>query len=330
MDTVTHALIGRLGGKALIPEGEHKRGLVNWMTLLGALPDIDALWSGTGFDYLISHRGITHSILGVLLAAIPIAWLMGRTVKGRPGWAYCWVIATMTMLIAHVFYDVVTNFGTQVLFPFSRERWALDWQFIIDPYFTGIIILGLVAYRFRPHYAKIGLALMFTYTATMGVMQYIAAERVHARAAEEGVVVKATALPVPFSPFHWKGIATLGEEHLVIPIQFGGSPTAPLQAFPRVDHLEAGVWGAVWDHPDGETYRWFSRYITGRIAEGDEGRTVAEAMDLRFRTNPYHLGRVANTILYFSGLDRHEMPVPFRMQAVVEDEQVLEIQMLTR
>ena len=51
----------------------------------------------------------------------------------------------LAVLASHLLLDLATSYGTQILFPFSRQRFTLDWLFIIDPYLTGLLLAGAVA-----------------------------------------------------------------------------------------------------------------------------------------------------------------------------------------
>ena len=48
-------------------------------------------------------------------------------------------------IASHILFDWITSFGIMFWIPFSRRRYALDWVFILDPFFTGIVSLTLFA-----------------------------------------------------------------------------------------------------------------------------------------------------------------------------------------
>src|SRR5688500_18656785 len=83
MDTLTHALAGavicetaarllpaRTGGLSTLP----RRTLFVALGVVGSnLPDMDFLYSAvtrSKLDYLLHHRGHTHTVVGVILAAL--------------------------------------------------------------------------------------------------------------------------------------------------------------------------------------------------------------------------------------------------------------------
>lgn len=127
--------------------------------LAGALPDIDVLFSAGGdyFDQLVLHRGITHSlffapVMGPLLGAV--VWRLesrrarsgGDLLPGRAsGRLGAWMLVVTLALLSHPLLDYLTPYGTQLLLPFSDARFAVNAMPIIDPLYTAMLALGLLA-----------------------------------------------------------------------------------------------------------------------------------------------------------------------------------------
>jgi inner membrane protein len=119
-----------------------------WAALAGAifavLPDVDYFfiyWDRLAF--IRYHRGFTHSLAAMPILALAGA-LLGR-VLGGPRWFRPMLILGIVVLASHLLLDLATSYGTQLLSPFSRRRFSLDWIFIIDPYFTALLLAGVVA-----------------------------------------------------------------------------------------------------------------------------------------------------------------------------------------
>src|SRR5688572_33078538 len=73
MDNLTHALAGAALARTRL--GSMSR-LAPLVLVLGAnLPDVDVVWSMVGGkeNYLVHHRGFTHSLLGVVVGAVVLA-----------------------------------------------------------------------------------------------------------------------------------------------------------------------------------------------------------------------------------------------------------------
>lgn len=212
MDTLTHALSGALLARATEPKRPRPDQLPRrtrmWIGFIAAaFPDSDFV---TRFidplTYLTTHRGITHSVIMLPLWAITLALLFMLLVRGKYSWrAFVGVVALGIGI--HIAGDVITAFGTMIFAPFSDWRAQFPTTFIIDPYFTAIIVGGLIASSLwsatrRP--AVIGLAVLVAYVGFQAVLHQ------RATAVGEAYAVKhhldagqVQAIPQPFSPFNW-------------------------------------------------------------------------------------------------------------------------------
>jgi len=107
------------------------------------LPDLDVFFPGHGLEGLVTHRGFSHSLLGVAIGAVAVAWFAQKLKLKHLSFSQLYVAAIFGMLM-HKFFDVVTTYGTLVFMPFSDYRVALDVLFIIDPYLDILLIASLL------------------------------------------------------------------------------------------------------------------------------------------------------------------------------------------
>lgn len=283
MDPVTHLLSGALWSRVGFAQ---RWGWAATATLMvGAiLPDIDTallLWGQ--IPYLTHHRGLTHSLLGGAVLGILLGLLANRLGRfGRPG-----LFAAMGVLgvYTHILLDLVTSFGTQVFYPFSRERYALDQVFIVDPIFTALFLVPLLlAWRLSGRWGRgialTGWGLVAGYLLFTAVAHELAADRT-AEAMREALIQpkRVEVLPQPFSPFRWRGIGEWNGSFFETSIDLLAAEPLRFQAYPRGFNGEAVF-------PEGEElvefYRWFSRFpVVAARVEGD--RRVLEYSDLRFQ-----------------------------------------------
>jgi len=115
-------------------------------------PDIDgalALLSPTA--YLLGHRGLTHSLLLLPVWAALLAWLFSSFGRRRECLKPFFVISAAALAV-HVAGDVITSFGTLLLSPLSDRRFALSSVFIIDLWFSGIALAGVVGSLLLPRW----------------------------------------------------------------------------------------------------------------------------------------------------------------------------------
>jgi inner membrane protein len=225
MDTLTHALSGALIARATAPRAKTtdtlplgRRMLVG--ALAAAFPDLDFITSYlTPLAYLYHHRGITHSLLLLPLWTVLLSFVFALIWRGRstpdptrgrrdlgPSWrAYLGI--TAYGIAAHIAGDLITSFGTMIFAPLSDARYALSATFIIDLWFTGIILAGLAVsaiWRSSRVPAAIGLAVLAGYVGLQVLLRQHAIDFGEQYAREKGIErAVVTAQPRPVSPFNW-------------------------------------------------------------------------------------------------------------------------------
>lgn len=221
MDTLTHALSGALLARATAPASSADtlplRRRVTIGALAAAFPDSDVVTSlFSPLAYLYQHRGVTHSVVMLALWALLLAWLCSKFWRGGPSWrAYFGVFALGIGI--HIAGDWITSFGTMLLAPLSDWRAALSTTFIIDLWFSGIIIAGLLAswwWRGSRWPAIAGLAVLCGYVAFQYTLQQRAIDFGKQYAAGNAIGnAQVSALPRPVSPFNWMVVVESGERY---------------------------------------------------------------------------------------------------------------------
>lgn len=358
MDTLTHALSGALmarllhvrspalaaGQAASTPTPPLWAGVLAG-SVAGAFPDVDivARWWGD-VAYLLNHRGVTHSLLLAPVWAALVAWVMAVLVRrwGRWGplrrplsglrasttitWRSLYGVCLAGILI-HIAGDWITQFGTMLWAPLSNARLGLGTVFIIDLWFTGALLLGLLLAAVWPHRrwpAALGLGLATAWVGVtwMGQQEALDVGRAHAQslgAPQARVVV----MPRPASPFNWTvAVQHEGRYHVAHVNTRRTQPLALNSDSGWISTLSAAYlpvsqaswqmveqWGGpdtpawvrqAWDHPSFAFYRWFAEVPAlshTTQAMGAEGRAerCAWFRDLRFGFpgrdgTPFHYG----------------------------------------
>jgi inner membrane protein len=204
MDNLTHTLIGALVGEtAALTTSPDSNGLapdVRRTLLVGSaavgsnLPDSDLLYSffGPGVNYLLHHRGHTHTVIvALLLAAVFYGivqwWLRTRGFRtSRRDLAWIGGILLFTALL-HISMDFMNNYGVHPWWPLDTRWYYGDSVFIIEPLlWAACAPLALV---FKARWARalvvllllVGMGLVFftgmvpktlalTFTLLIGVM----------------------------------------------------------------------------------------------------------------------------------------------------------------
>ena len=328
MDTLTHALSGALVGRMLAgrrPAVDARATNVAqvpvWQmvvagTAAAIFPDLDFVlgWISE-LTYLRGHRGVTHSLILLPLWGLLIAWLLARFWQrgGRAGAGWrSFYLVVCSALCVHILGDLITQFGTMILAPFSDQRFGWGTTFIIDLPFTGIILAGLLAsalWRSSRVPAATALVLLAGWVGVQAMGRAEAIDAARAYAAANGIAaVEVDAAPRPASPFNWTAIVFDGERYHYAHINTRRSeplvateddnfirrfsapymPVAMAQWEVR-ERFGNGSTRAlaeqVWNAEDFAFYRWFAMFpVLDHAGEGADGQRCASFKDLRFLT----------------------------------------------
>lgn len=288
MDPVTHlssGIMGALAARRWFPEAKYFLPLC----LLAAwIPDGDILLGNGDPEFsLLHHRGITTSFFGGIILALAVAGLMkwtSRKTSFRKAALLCYAL-----VCTHIWLDLITTYGTQILAPFSNYRYALDGAFIIDPLFTGIalilIVTALAWKKWRHGIACIGMIWFFAYPLmNMGMGAYL--ETTYAKRLEQQGIPYSNVHVTPdaLSPRYWKVVTTSGRDYLQDTIDLFGGQTPPMERYRRADNGELEELGK--HESMFATYAWFAKWPVINEEKTPEGSKLIFA-DLRFRsTNP--------------------------------------------
>ncbi|MHA1570082.1 MAG: metal-dependent hydrolase [Alphaproteobacteria bacterium] len=277
MDSITHGLLGattaQLGFRQTVGRD------ATWVAVGAAImPDLDILvmpflaLTGAEVDGLTPmavHRGLSHSLLAAPLLALPIAvawwWLRQRarrnrqSVAGHTGRSPSFRLLYACVLVAVVSHDLLdwcTSYGTQLLAPLSRTRYAIDAVPIVDIIYTPLLILTLLACyfvrRLRGGHATratliIGLAGMLAsagyLAAGRGMHDWAVRKAIAAAEDRPGKVIRADAYPALGTIFLWRTVVETDRQWIVTRIHhFSREPAAAWRS--RVAGKSDGPWVA--------------------------------------------------------------------------------------
>jgi inner membrane protein len=182
VDPVSQGVLGASVPQA-ISQKKHLVAATVFGALAGMAPDLDSLLrSNTDpLFYLEYHRQFTHALVfipfGSLICAGVFYFLLARR------WQISFKLTYLFCLLGyatHGLLDACTSYGTQLLWPFSNQRFAWNTISIVDPLFT-LPLLALVIFGVKkktPLFAQIALCWVIFYQG-LGFFQ-------HQRVAEAG------------------------------------------------------------------------------------------------------------------------------------------------
>lgn len=220
MDTLTHALSGALLARATAPKDAPPRSVPRRVAagfFACAAPDLDFVIGFVGpVEYLLWHRGVTHSLILLPAWALLYSWILALLLREPGGWRALYGVTALALL-AHIAGDLVTSFGTMIFAPLSGWRAALGTTFIIDLWFSGIILAGLVfsACFFRSRIPAVAASILLAGYVGFQYVQKQQAIELGAQHAKTAAIPNAriTAHPRPVSPFNWTVFVSDDETH---------------------------------------------------------------------------------------------------------------------
>jgi inner membrane protein len=288
MDPVTHLSSGLMGGMAARRWFPEAKFFVPACMLAAWIPDVD-IFFGDGPEFnLLYHRGVSTSFFGTFFLALALAGLYKAVSRRTPFVKIAPLFYALAL--THVWLDLITTYGTQLLAPFSDHRFALDGAFIIDPVFTlttlGFILAAWLIRKHRQAIALVGMAWFFAYPlGNMGmgaILQDVYARRLDA----EGIAYDHVHVtPDALSPRFWKVVVTAGPDYLLDTMDLLGDrePSAPMRV-KRADKAFLRQLGK--QQSMFATYAWFTKWPYVEETVIPEGRRLV-FHDLRFTsTNP--------------------------------------------
>ncbi len=174
MDSITQGVLGAAAAQSVMsrrmPRGAGLIGAIG-----GMAADLDVLIRSSNDPTVawVFHRHFTHSLifipLGGLLAALP--FLLLKRFKDHKREV---LLASIIGYATHAPLDMFTNYGTQLFWPFTDYRVALDWIAIIDPVYTIPLWVGVIwtAVSKDPKFVRAALLLTTLYLVCFGAWQH--------------------------------------------------------------------------------------------------------------------------------------------------------------
>lgn len=287
MDSLTQLVLGASVSVAVMGHRTAVWKAAVWGGVLGTLPDLDAVLDhGDAVLNMVLHRAETHALFYLLLASVPLAWLIIR-VQGEAALFKRWWWAVLLVLITHTLLDALTVYGTQLALPFSNHPYGVGSLFIIDPAYTLPLLMGvLAAVGWRARGLQVNtwaLALSTTYAGWSMAAQAYVTQHAYASLAQAGISTQQVLVtPAPLSTLLWRVVAMNGDTYHEgfyalldrgRPIRFSAHPSGQ------------AVWREQAHHPHVQRLQAFNQgFMRARIQDGHVWLT-----DLRMGQEPFYV-----------------------------------------
>lgn len=234
-DNLTHSLFGYLLGSLIIRKLKFKNQRLPMIAMIVAanLPDIDFIirFFGAGF-YLVHHREISHSLIGILLLSIIIAAAFSKLKKAEFNKYF---LIGLVGTLSHLFLDIITSWGTQVLYPFNNIRYEFSLIPIVDVYVLAIFIVGIILINLnKVQKEKIAKATLFIF---MVFLLFKSGLKIYADNAVENLdnYENVKVLPSLSSPFKWRAIITEPDMYIVNDFDVSTTGFGEFHFYPKED-----------------------------------------------------------------------------------------------
>jgi len=230
VDPLTHTATGWLLARA----GLDRAAPYSTATLLVAanVPSLDWIHLlGGAAGYLEHGRTWSHSIVGAaaLGAAVGFGFAQLARRKNTPASSAKLMLLGVLGALSHSLLDWMTASGTQLLWPFNRTWYALDWFPYIDLWLLVAMGLGVglpalfklvteeIGARATRTGARRGAWVALTAFALLAGLRWNlhgeAVAQLEARLYRERTPLRVAAFPMPLNPFHWLGVAETDSTH---------------------------------------------------------------------------------------------------------------------
>ena len=181
MDNLAHALVGAALMRAVADRHVPRAALLG--IVAANAPDLSELFiglPGTRADFLVLHRGITHSLVGAvveiigLTLLIGLGWRVARWILSRnartvavPAWNWL-ALGIAAAVLSHLYMDWQGSYGWRPFLPWNGTWYYLDWVAIVDPFFWLVPLVAL-AWGAERHWTPLAAVLAVGGTITFFV-----------------------------------------------------------------------------------------------------------------------------------------------------------------
>ncbi len=289
MDNITHTLTGVLASKAG-PPAHHTR-LIFWVLILAVnLPDVDFLlqFFGDRIFYMEHHRGLSHSILFAPVFAAFVSGILKISVKNidlKLVFGY-----TLVGVFIHIFFDLITSFGTMLFYPLTDARYSLDLIFIIDPWLTGLMIIFVIlARKFKMQRRKIiwgAIAVIVAYFTIALVNREIVRLKAEDYFSDMGIQYnRMIVLPQPLAITNWMvAVETDDAAYQIFTNTFQNPDEYLVLEYPLIEPNKFIYLAR--NTEEVQFFKWFARLPVYEYYTDENENHIVEYFDLQFMFNP--------------------------------------------
>ena len=313
MDIVTQGILGATVAQS-VSKKEHVRRATLVGLVSGVIADADVFIRSSN-DPLLAleyHRHFTHSIffvpVGALVAFLFLLPFFRTKLPSRQLYLYCFFGYLLSG-----FLDACTSYGTYLLWPLSNARISWNLISIVDPVFTLLLLLGMMAglKTFNTTYSRLGIGLAGCYLLFAAFQLHRAEDSIYQLAKQrDQVIEKAVIKPTFGNNLLWRSVY-LSEGRFHVDVvrtgltkrSYEGESVKKFEiteAFPQLDP----------DSVLARDIRRFEFFSDGYVSRYPGKQEVLG--DVRYALNPLSVTPLWGIELNLADQDRHVKYVAFR------------------
>lgn len=247
MDSFTQIVLGIATAELVAGKKLHNKTFL-YGAILGTIPDLDIIVGKfmSTVDGISIHRGLSHSILFFLFLAPLLGFVISKIEKEKidfknASWMAFWCFVT------HVFLDLFTSWGTQILWPLEY-RFALKTVFVIDPLYTVPLLISLIyvwknkELLVRKKHLNRGLIISSSYLLVTCILKLVAVEQFEKALEEQNIVYKKLIVkPTAFNTILWNANIATPNGYYLSDYSFFDSKPISFTYYPKNSVLEKKV-----------------------------------------------------------------------------------------
>lgn len=276
MDPISHGLIGAgvaaLSGQPLAWDNPVYLG-----TILGSMaPDLDIVMQvGGHVNYLKHHRGVSHSLPGLVCFSLIISLGLYAVFPHTQFWTLlAWTFAGS---LSHSLFDLLNSYGAKIFWPFIKRRISINSIIVSDPIILAAFMLTFLHNINRENFAPLAFAVSLLYIIIRWRSKCDVVKLVKRDFGEECCAIMV--FPALYKPFSWNFAVDMEDRVITGSVPFGQAKLVVKNVLSKSDHPSIET---VEDSPLGEIFRDFTPYYhVSHIWQ--DGCQVVQFSDLRYQ-----------------------------------------------
>ncbi|UGS22903.1 metal-dependent hydrolase [Flavobacterium channae] len=244
MDSFTQIVLG-IATAELVAGKKLKNKTFLYGAVLGTLPDLDIVIGKflSDVDGVAIHRGLSHSLFFFGFLSPVLGWLISKIEKDKINFKKASLLA-FWCLTTHVFLDLFTSWGTQILWPHDY-RFALKTIFVIDPLYTIPLLISLILiWRNKDHIKRRkflirGLIMSSSYLLLTCILKLCALNQFEKALESQKINYKELIVkPTAFNSILWNANISTTEGYYLADYSFFDSQPIRFKFYPKNKKLE--------------------------------------------------------------------------------------------